>query len=201
MTRLLLALVVLVAGCQTAPPRPRLVAPPEATALSFAFVDARSQLRLVTTQEQDSLGTTVFFGDDAFTRPPSVLVGNWLQDRAGTALAGKRVELKELKVQVFQPAAGNSSLASGPAPLPMPVDAAGSGRSAVVGSLLAPVVIDYIARRSRSSLVSARIEATVDGVPVVGLSRQSLTGHIAGDDIHQVLFEALDDLSRDAGRL
>ncbi|EGJ11846.1 hypothetical protein [Rubrivivax benzoatilyticus] len=201
MTRLLLALVVLIAGCQTAPPRPRLVAPPEATALSFAFVDARSQLRLVTTQEQDSLGTTVFFGDDAFTRPPSVLVGSWLQDRAGTALAGKRVELKELKVQVFQPAAGNSSLASGPAPLPMAVDAAGSGKSAVVGSLLAPVVIDYIARRSRSSLVSARIEATVDGVPVVGLSRQSLTGHIAGDDIHQVLFEALDDLSRDAGRL
>lgn len=191
-------LLCLAAGCQSVPPPPAIRVPATHAVLSFEFADLRAQKPARTLEERDSLGTTTDLGEDAYVRPSATLVTAWLQDRVGAALAGKRVELTAFSAQVFEPAAGNTGL--GPARAPMPA-AQGAGASVVLGNALGVAIIEAIARRSTSTLVSARIEARVNGELVVGVSRQSLKGRISKEDIYQVIHEALDDLCVEAARL
>lgn len=197
MRPLLLVLALLLAGCQSAPARPRVAEPGAPNALSFGFLDARSHVQVHTVQDRDSLGTTTVLGEDAYPRPPEALVRAWLQDRSGLELAGRQVVLDEFSATVFEPAPGNSSLAGRPAPVP---EVAGTKLSTIAANAIAKSILETIARRSTLTLVSARVEVTIDGTKVVGMSRESLKGSITTDDIYQVIFQALEDLSADAKR-
>lgn len=170
-----------------APSRSLATEPATPDATSFAWSDERPDKGRPTTMEADSLGVTTRVGDAALPRPPPDLVRAWLQHGTRDGLAGKPVALLAFEVEFFEAAPGNRSLAHNtPSATVMTPN--------LLATIASNALIKLINARSVNTLVSSRIEATVAGRKIVGMSRETIKGRLTQDEVDQVIRASLDDL-------
>lgn len=164
-------------------------ATPQST--TFTWSDERPDKGRTTTMDRDSLGVTTRLGDAALPRPPAELVRAWLQDRAKDAVADHPVTLLSFEVEIFEAAAGNRSLYSAkPSMIVIVPD--------VLGTLAGNAIARLIGERSTNSLVSSRIEVSIAGRKIVGMSRETISGRLSPPELEQVIRASLDDLAQEA---
>jgi hypothetical protein len=148
---------LLLSGCASIPDKIQL-SEVSARPLSFDVLDKRPAESLGFRRISLGIREEFYLGDQSFSPSRIAVITDRLQERAGEALKGKRLQLEELEVRVAHNRTGVDS-GGGPPWLP-----GGNVAANVVGNLLGALTLGSL-NSGGEILVSCSIKGKVDGRP------------------------------------